>query len=75
MKNLNFIRTMLYISLFLTMLSIAIPTSRSFAQEDPSGTKTGNVMDVPAAKAGQPTLMEVADAVGHNRIAMNILWT
>jgi len=42
---------------------------------DPSGTKTGNVSDVPAAKAGEPTLAELANAVGHNRVAINIVWT
>ena len=42
---------------------------------DPGGTTTGNVADVPAAKAGEPTLAELANAVGHNRVAMNIMWT
>jgi Amt family ammonium transporter len=45
------------------------------ADVDPSGTKTGTVADVPAAKPGEPTLGEVADAVGHSRISLNIVWT
>jgi ammonium transporter, Amt family len=45
------------------------------AQVDPSGTRTGTIKDVPAAKTGEPTLKEIADAVGHNRIATNIMWT
>jgi Amt family ammonium transporter len=47
---------------------------RSFAQ-DPTGSKTGTVTDVPAAKAGAPTAAELGDAVGHNKIAINIMWT
>src|SRR5512147_1232226 len=42
---------------------------------DPSGIATGNVSDVPAAKSGEPTLAELANAVGHNRVAINIVWT
>ncbi len=42
---------------------------------DPSGANTGNVSDVPAAKAGEPTLAELANTVGHNRVAINIVWT
>ena len=41
----------------------------------PDGGKTGNVADIPAAKAGEPTPAEVADAVGHNRVAINMMWT
>src|SRR3989442_1337126 len=42
---------------------------------DPGGTATGTIADVPAKDAGKPTLAEVADAVGHNRVAINIMWT
>lgn len=45
------------------------------AETDPTGTKTGTVADVPAAKPGEPTLAEVADAIGHSRISLNIVWT
>jgi Amt family ammonium transporter len=47
----------------------------STPKPDPSGTTTGNVSDVPATKAGEPTLAELANAVGHNRVAINIVWT
>ncbi len=42
---------------------------------DPGGITTGNVSDVPAAKVGEPTLAELANTVGHNRVAINIVWT
>jgi ammonium transporter, Amt family len=41
---------------------------------DPGGTVTGTITDVAAAKAGEPTLMEVANAVGHNKVAINMVW-
>lgn len=45
-------------------------------QPDPTGANTGGAGDVPAkdAKAG-PTLTEVADRVGKNKISINIVWT
>ncbi len=42
---------------------------------DPSGTNTGNAFDVPAVAPGQPTAAEIADTVGHNKVAINIMWT
>jgi Amt family ammonium transporter len=42
---------------------------------DPGGGATGTINDVPAATAGHPTLDEVANAAGHNKISINIVWT
>jgi ammonium transporter, Amt family len=44
-------------------------------QPDPSGTATGTIADVPAKEAGKPTLVEVAEAVGHNKVSINMMWT
>src|SRR5215475_3344925 len=53
--------------------------SFSCAQEpltgDPSGTATGTVADVPAKELGQPTLTELGEAVGRNRVGINMTWT
>ncbi|MCE1199704.1 MAG: ammonium transporter [Marinilabiliales bacterium] len=43
-------------------------------KEDPSGVNTGNATEVVAAKAGEPSITEVADLVGHNKVAINMLW-
>lgn len=56
-------------------LSLTIPSSLSAQEIDPSGANTGTIKDVPAATAGQPTLEEVANTVGHNKISINIVWT
>jgi Amt family ammonium transporter len=42
---------------------------------DPTGAATGTAADVPVKDAANPTLPEVMDAVGHNKIAINIVWT
>lgn len=73
MKKKKFISG-LYVLLFLLVLVFSVNNNLQ-AQPDPSGAKTGTIQDVPASKAGEPTISEIADAVGHNRIAENIMWT
>ena len=36
---------------------------------------TGTVKDITAKEAGKPILAEIMDAVGHNKISINIVWT
>ncbi len=45
------------------------------SKPDPAGTATGGIADVTAKTAGKPTLEEMADFVGHNRVAINFVWT
>jgi Amt family ammonium transporter len=42
---------------------------------DPTGENTGTAADVPVKDAANPTLPEVMATVGHNKIAINIMWT
>ena len=42
---------------------------------DPAGTATGTVKDITAKEPGKPVLAEIAEAVGHNKISINIMWT
>ncbi len=61
--------------LIVAMLSSMLFNSSAFAKEaDPSGVKTGNATEVVAAKAGEPTINEVADLSGHNKVAINMVW-
>ncbi len=60
---------------FIILLMAVHPSNLLAQTPDPSGVHTGTIKDVPAAKPGAPTLNEVADAAGHNRIAINIMWT
>jgi ammonium transporter, Amt family len=41
---------------------------------DPSGVNTGNSTDITAAKPGEPVIAEISDAVGHNKVAINMMW-
>ena len=42
---------------------------------DPTGAATGMAKDVTVKDAANPTLPEVMDTVGHNKVAINIVWT
>ena len=42
---------------------------------DPNGGATGGAANLTAAKAGEPTLAEVAAEVGHSKVAINMVWT
>src|SRR5881628_603083 len=42
---------------------------------DPGGIATGGIADVTAKEAGKPTLAEIADFAGHNRVSINLMWT
>ncbi len=68
-KNGLVISCMLLVFLALSVVSIFA------AGPDASGTATGASKDVPSAVAGQPTLDELANTVGHNKVAINFVWT
>ena len=66
----------------------AAASSAPALKPDPSGANTGGAADVVGATAGAPTAdemkkwatneplaMKLAEVVGHNRIAINIVWT
>src|SRR5262245_26351962 len=60
------------------LLMLLVGCAIAFSEEranDPSGANTGNASDVTAAKAGEPTMAELANAVGHNKVAINLMWT
>ena len=59
--------------LAVVVLLLIFP-SLSFGQ-DPAGANTGTINDVTAATAGKPTLEEIGGQSGHNKIAINIMWT
>ena len=64
--------------LLLLLFCCSIGSTLVYAEDranDPGGTKTGNAADIPAAKSGEPTPGEISDAVGHNKVAINMMWT
>jgi Amt family ammonium transporter len=72
MKNIPFKYSSLVFSVLVFLSFITTPL---FAQPDPSGAKTGNIQNVSASDPGNPTLFELANEVGHSKIAINIVWT
>src|SRR5258708_329288 len=42
---------------------------------DPNGANTGTATDVTVADPANPTLNEVMNTVGHNKISINLVWT
>jgi Amt family ammonium transporter len=63
----------LVVGLFVSVVSAEEP--KPTPKPDPSGTATGTVADIPAKEAGKPTPEEIAEAVGHNRVGINMTWT
>jgi Amt family ammonium transporter len=45
------------------------------AQGDPTGAITGTAKDVTVKDAANPTLAEAMETIGHNKIAINFVWT
>lgn len=66
--------TYLYLGIALLMLCSVCQPLNAFAQ-DSTGANTGTINDITAAKAGSPTINEVGAVAGHNKIAINIMWT
>ncbi len=60
--------------LLLTLLLSTAPALPARAASDPVGLHTGGAADVPSARPGQPTVSELAQAVGHDRVALNFAW-
>jgi ammonium transporter, Amt family len=67
-------KPLLKLCIALFVIVFVIVASPLLAQ-DPSGANTGTINDVSAAAAGKPTLEEVGTQAGHNKIAINIVWT
>jgi Amt family ammonium transporter len=53
----------------------AAPAAAAAVTGDAAGTATGTIKDITAKEAGKPVFLEVAEAVGHNKISINIMWT
>src|SRR5262245_9149991 len=51
------------------------PAAASVIAPDPTGATTGKAADVTVKDAAKPALVEVMETVGHNKIAINIVWT
>jgi ammonium transporter, Amt family len=64
-------------ALLVLGLSAVVTPSTAHAQGvgDATGATTGKAADVTVKDAANPTVTEVMETVGHNRIAINFVWT
>src|SRR5262245_7271126 len=71
--------TLLWKVIVAALLAFAVSTASSSyvvkAQSDPTGAVTGTARDVTVKDARNPTLAEAMDTIGHNKIAINFVWT
>lgn len=69
-SKMGFVRKLIPLMLLLIII-LAIPT----LAQDATGAHTGTINDVTAVTAGKPTMTEIGAETGHNKIAINIMWT
>src|SRR3954447_13478990 len=70
----------LLVALLTCVVSLTAGRSTAYAQGaigqgDPTGAVTGTAKDVTVKDAKNPTISEVMETVGHNKIAINFVWT
>ena len=79
-RHVSVIWRMLAAALLTVILSSALSSYTAYAQgaigqRDPTGATTGTAKDVAVKDAANPSLAEVMETVGHNKIAINFVWT
>ena len=57
------------------LVSAQAPAAAAQVTGDPTGATTGTAKDVAVKDPANPTLPEVMETVGHNKIAINFMWT
>ncbi len=67
-------RYILLLALFALGIMVLVP-SNVFAGTDPTGANTGTILDIKDTTKGAITLTELGNAVGHNKISINFVWT
>ena len=65
---------LLVLLLILTVSATNYAYAGATKAPDPAGTATGNVNDITAVSPGKPTQSELEDQVGHNKVAINMVW-
>ncbi|MFN7914166.1 MAG: ammonium transporter [Vicinamibacterales bacterium] len=78
MRSVGFVRRVLAWALLVFALTLTVSPAALHAQaapNDPTGAATGVAKDVAVKDANNPTLPEVMDTVGHNKVAINFMWT
>jgi Amt family ammonium transporter len=71
------IRALVVLALVAAVTPSIVPVhaQTQAAVNDPTGAATGSAKDVAVKDPKAPTLEEVMDTVGHNKVAINFVWT
>ncbi|MBK7712134.1 MAG: ammonium transporter [Bacteroidales bacterium] len=68
-------KIVLFISVLLLTIGSTVYGEESVQRKlDPSGVTTGSASDIPAANPGAPGLEEISNAVGRNKVSINMMW-
>jgi Amt family ammonium transporter len=62
-------------ALLVVAVAAFLPLAVHAQAPDPTGAVTGTAKDVAVKDAANPTLAEVMETVGHNKISINFVWT
>lgn len=77
----SFIKKLINMKKILVLLVIFLITasfvSYIYAEKtpDPSGINTGNASDLSTSTSGTASIVDLSNAVGHNKVAINMVWT
>jgi ammonium transporter, Amt family len=70
-KRIYIILIVAFVAVFSTFFATEVKAERTV---DPSGAATGTAIDVPSNETGAPTISELANQVGHNKVGINMIW-
>jgi len=59
---------------FLTFETVSYAETITPRKPDPNGSTTGTSLDITSAKPGEPTMSEVTEQVGKNKVSINMTW-
>src|SRR3954452_13251964 len=79
-RHTKMLGRVLLVALLTCVVSLTAGRSTAYAQGaigqgDPTGAVTGTAKDVTVKDPKNPTMSEVMETVGHNKIAINFVWT
>ena len=75
MSTRRFLRRAVLGALLVLAVTAILPATARAQAGDPTGAATGTAKDVTVKDAANPTLAEVMETVGHNKISINFVWT
>ena len=70
----KFVKVILIVLILIMAMSILSAVAADVAVGDPSGLNTGSAYDITAVTPGSPTLQEVSEQVGKNKLGINYVW-